>query len=129
MINFSKIAYNSVSGNSMDNSIMYNRTKLSTDEAIGAVEGSFKYLTIIQFDVKTSRQGSRYSVVNFEEFPNHYYCGGKALTDICDQWIEAYQGDIVQANMDLKESGGCKVKIEKVRTSKGNPFIKFTIIY
>ena len=129
MINFSKIAYTTLSGNSMDNSIMVNRTKLSTDEVINYIESGFNYVTIIQFDVKTSRQGSRYSVVNFDEFPNHYYCGGKALTNICDQWIEAYQGDIVQANMDLKEAGGCKVKIEKVRTSKGNPFVKVTIIH
>ena len=128
MINFSKIAYNTLSGNSMGNSIMSNRSKLSTDDVIqGSI--NFGFLTIIQFDVKTSRQGVRYSVVNFSEYSDSYYCGGKALTNICDQWIEAYQGDIVQANLDLKESGGCKVKIEKVRTSKGNPFVKFTIIH
>ena len=86
-------------------------------------------MTIIQFDVKTSKQGVRYSVVNFTEFPDHYYCGGQALTNICDKWIEAYEGDLTQANYDLKEAGGCKVKIEKVRTSKGNPFVKVTIIH
>lgn len=126
MINFSKIAYNTLSGNSMGNSITSNRTKLSTDDVI---KYTIDYLTIIQFDVKTSRQGVRYSVVNFVEYPEHYYCGGQALTNICDQWIEAYEGDIVQANLDLKEAGGCKVKIEKVRTSKGNPFVKVTIIH
>lgn len=128
MINFSKIAYNSLSGNSMNNSITSNHSKLSTDDIIqGTID--YNFLTIIQFDVKTSRQGKRYSVVNFAEYPDHYYCGGQALTNICDKWIEAYEGDIVQANLDLKEAGGCRVKIEKVRTSKGNPFVKVTIIH
>ena len=128
MINFSKIAYNTLSGNSMGNSIMSNRTKMSTDDVIQGTN-DYNYLTIIQFDVKTSRQGVRYSVVNFAEYTDQYYCGGKALTNICDQWIEAYEGDIVQANLDLKEAGGCKVKFDKVRTSKGNPFVKVTIIH
>lgn len=128
MINFSKIAYKSLSDNSFSTSIMTNRSKLTTDDIIDYVK-TFEYLTIIQFDVKTSSQGKRYSVVNFTEFPDNYYCGGQALTNICDKWIEAYEGDLAQANFDLKDAGGCKVKIEKVRTSKGNPFVKVTIIH
>lgn len=126
MINFSKIACDSLTDNSFGTTIMSNRSKLTTDKII---VDHLDHLTIIQFDVLTSKQGSRYSVVNFVEYPDHYYCGGQSLTNICDQWIEAYEGDLTQANMDLKEAGGCKIKIEKVRTSKGNPFVKVTIIH
>ena len=103
---------------------MANRQKVSTDVIIAE---NPQFVTITQFDFATSTQGE-FAVVELAEYPNKYYPCGMSITNICRQWIESYQGDIERANKDLKESGGCRIKMERVRTNKGNQFIKVTVL-
>lgn len=120
MINFSQVASKTLAGCAL----MTNRKKVSTDIIIAEHPDC---VTITQFDFANSTQGE-FAVVELAEYPNHYYPCGMSITNICRQWIESYQGDIEQANKDLKESGGCKVKMGRVRTNKGNQFIKVTVL-
>lgn len=120
MINFSQIASKTLSGCAL----MANREKVSTDVIIAE---NPQFVTITQFDFATSTQGE-YAVVELAEYPSKYYPCGMSITNICRQWIEAYDGDMEQANKDLKECGGCRIKMERVRTSKGNQFIKVTVL-
>lgn len=120
MINFSQVASKTLSGCAL----MANRKKVSTDVIITEHP---EFVTITQFDFATSRQGE-FAVVELAEYPNKYYPCGMSITNVCRQWIESYQGDIEQANQDLKASGGCKVKMERVRTNKGNQFVKVTVL-
>lgn len=120
MINFSQIASKTLSSCAL----MVNRQKVSTDVIL--LEHP-KYVTITQFDFASSTQGE-YAVVELGEYPNKYYPCGMSITNICRQWVDAYEGDIDTANKDLKASGGCRVKMERVRTAKGNQFVKVTVI-
>lgn len=120
MINFSQVASKTLSGCAL----MANRKKVSTDVIITEHP---EFVTITQFDFATSRQGE-FAVVELAEYPGKYYPCGMSITNVCRQWIESYQGDIEQANNDLKQSGGCKVKMERVRTNNGNQFIKVTVL-
>ena len=120
MINFSQIASKTLAGCAL----MTNRKKVSTD-VILAEHPSF--VTVIQFDFARSVQGE-FAVVELAEYPNKYYPCGLSITNICRGWVESYDGDTDQANKDLKESGGCKLKLERVRTNKGNQFVKVTVL-
>ena len=120
MINFSQVASKTLTGCAL----MATRKKISTDVIIAEHPD---FVTITQFDFATSRQGE-FAVVELAEYPNKYYPCGMSITNICRQWIESYQGDIEQANSDLKAIGGCKVKMERVRTNKGNQFVKITVL-
>ena len=104
--------------------LMANREKVSTDRILAEHPD---YVTITQFDFATSNQG-QYAVAELAEYPNKYYPCGMSITNICREWLNAYEGDIEQANADLKESGGCKIRLERVRTTKGNAFVKVTVI-
>ena len=120
MINFQAVASKTIS----DNLIMAGRTKVSTETII---KENPSHVTIMAFDFAKGSQGS-YAVVELLEYPQRYYPCGMCLSNICRGWCDAYEGDIITANNDLKESGGVKVKLERVRTSKGNQFIKVTIL-
>ena len=120
MINFSQIASKTISGCML----MANRQKVSTDVVIAEHPD---YVTITAFDFATSTQGE-FAVVELAEYSNKYYPCGMSITNICRQWVEAYEGDIEQANRDLKQSGGCRIKLERVRTNKGNQFVKVIVL-
>lgn len=120
MINFSQIASQTLS----DCLLMVNKQKVSTDVVIAEHPD---YVTITAFDFAKSSQGE-YAVVELAEYTNKYYPCGMSITNICRQWTEAYDGDIEQANKDLKAGGGCRIKLERVRTNKGNQFVKVTVL-
>ena len=120
MINFSQIASKTLSGCAL----MTGKTKVSSDVIIAEHPD---YVTIVAFDFATSTQGE-FAVVELAEYTGKYYPCGMSITNVCRQWIESYDGDIEQANKDLRSCGGCKVKLERVRTNKGNQFIKVTVL-
>jgi len=120
MISFQQVASKTLAGCPL----MANRTKVSTDRILAEHP---EYITIMQFDFATSNQG-QYAVVELAEYPTSYYPCGMSITNICREWVEAYQGDIEQANADLKASGGCKLRLERVRTAKGNAFVKVIVL-
>lgn len=120
MISFQQVAAKTIGGCSL----MTNRTKVSTDRILAE---HTDFVTIIQFDFATSNQG-QYAVVELAEYPTSYYPCGMSITNICREWVAAYEGDIEQANADLEASGGCKVRLERMRTNKGNAFVKVTVL-
>lgn len=120
MISFKQIASQTLASCPL----MANREKVSTDRIIAEHPD---YVTVMQFDFAVSSQG-QYAVVELAEYSNYYYPCGMSITNICREWLAAYEGDIAQANADLRASGGCKVRLERVRTAKGNAFVKVTVL-
>ena len=120
MISFSQVASKTLAGCPL----MANREKVSTDRVLSEHPD---FVTVVQFDFASSTQGE-YAVVELAEYPNKYYPCGLSITNVCRQWSEAYEGDIEQANKDLKASGGCRIRLERVRTAKGNQFVKVTVL-
>lgn len=120
MISFQQVATKTIGGCPL----MTNRTKVSTDRILSEHPD---FITILQFDFAASTQG-QYAVVELAEYPTSYYPCGMSITNICREWVTAYEGDIEQANADLRASGGCKVRLERVRTNKGNAFVKVTVL-
>lgn len=109
--------------------LMDNREKISTNAIIAdnpegiTIDG---FDMIITNDSKTGEE-VKYCIVTYKESPEYYYLGGQALTQIVESWIEEYKGDIEQANKDLKEDGGCKLKLKLVRTKRGNNYVRISM--
>ena len=120
MVNFSQIANRAIA----NNPIMEGREKVSTNVIIAEHPD---FVTVIGFDFAKGSQGE-FAVCLLAEYPNRYYPGGMCVTNICREWITEYQGDIGQCNKDLKDSGGCKMKLEMVRTKANNQFVKVTLV-
>lgn len=120
MISFQQVASKTLASCSL----MANRTKVSTDRILAEHPD---FVTITQFDFAASTKG-QYAVVELAEYPTSYYPCGMSITNICREWVAAYEGDAEQANADLKASGGCKVRLERVRTTSGNSFVKVTVL-
>lgn len=109
--------------------LMDNREKISTNAIIAdnpngiTIDG---FDLIVNSDPKTGEE-VKYCIVTYKESPEYYYLGGQALTQIVESWIEEYKGDIEHANKDLKEDGGCKLKLKLVRTKRGNNYVKISM--
>lgn len=109
--------------------LMDNREKISTNAIIAdnpngiTIDG---FDLIVHDDSKTGEE-VKYCIVTYRESPEYYYLGGQALTQVIEKWIEAYQGDIEHANKDLKEAGGCKLKLELMRTKRGNNYVRVSM--
>lgn len=118
---FSKMARKALSGCPL----MDGREKVSTEVILAENPDG---VTIAQFDFANSTKNGEYAVIVLAEYPDRYYPSGSSITTICQQWIEEYQGDVARANEDLAKAGGCRVRLERVRTAKGNPFIRVTVL-
>lgn len=109
--------------------LMENREKISTNAIIAdnpngiTIDG---FDLIVNSDPKTGEE-VKYCIVTYKESSEYYYLGGQALTQVIEKWIEAYQGDIELANRELKEAGGCKLKLGLVRTKRGNNYVKISM--
>lgn len=117
MKDFKKLAQEAVASSS----VMANRTKISTDDVLN------KVLTITDFDIVPGTKGP-HAVVLFSEFSANYYNGGKALTAMCNKWVDAYDGDIDLCRAELSADGGVKVSLSRIITKDGNPFTTVTVI-
>ena len=109
--------------------LMENREKISTNAIIAdnpngiTIDG---FDLIANSDPKTGEE-VKYCIVTYKESPEYYYLGGQALTQIVESWIEEYKGDIERANNDLKEDGGCKLKLKLVKTKRGNNYVRISM--
>lgn len=109
--------------------LMENREKISTNAIIAdnpngiTIDG---FDMIVNNDPKTGEE-VKYCIITYKESPEYYYLGGQALTQVVETWIEAYKGDVELANKELQESGGCKLKLESVRTKRGNNYVKISM--
>ena len=105
--------------------LMSNRDKASTKYMIEKYPQGF---TVIAFDIIQTSEGVEYPVFNIAEDNEIFYAGGLILNKIVHQWIEGFDGDITQANHDLQETGGLKIKLEGSQTKSGNALTRVVIL-
>lgn len=123
---FSDIAKKSISDSG---NLMAGREKITTDMLIAAYpQGvSINGVNMINYFDKVTRQDKTYPVFTFSEDDSKFYSGGKALARIVEKWLEMCNGDINEVNAGIADEP-VKVKLEKVTTSKGFPFVKVEVI-
>lgn len=96
--------------------LMENKDKITTDELTSDFPDG---VTINGFDIITTN-GDSYPVLTFSEDESKFIFGGAIMSNICNGWLEHFEGDIEAANAALKSSGGVKIKFTKSRTKSGN---------
>lgn len=101
--------------------LMANREKLETEDVIG------KEVTIREFDIVVL-DAKPFAVVLLDEFPDRFYNGGFVLTKLCQNWAEAFDGDIRAASEELKDSGGVVVRFTATKTKKGNNLTSIEVL-
>lgn len=104
--------------------LMTGREKKNTDYMIENYPNGF---TIEEFDMITIKE-SMFPVVTVKEEPGIFYYGGTVLSKICNEWINAYEGDITQASEDLKRAGGIKIKVTNGKTKSNQNLTQITIL-
>jgi len=108
--------------------LLNGKTKYSTDEMIKAYPDGF---TIIAFDLIEGNNAKgeevSYPIFNIAENETVVYFGGTVLKKICQGWLDMFDGDIEEANNELKKDG-VKVKLSVGRTKKGNNIVNVEIL-
>ena len=104
--------------------IMQGREKISTEDIIAKWPQG---ITLMGFDILTGKEG-QYPVFSFAEDSEHYYFGGKILSDIVFGWLDDYEGDKARCNADLKADGGLKVKLEKAKGKNGRAYTNVVVL-
>lgn len=98
------------------------RNKLDT-----ATICSYPSLTLRDFDFisyvdKSTGEQISYPVLIFDEIPDGFYCGGMALSDLCNAVKE--DGDLYE---ELK-SAGLKMSFSATKTKSNNTYVNFTVL-
>lgn len=96
------------------------RVKIDTPDILG-VELTIRDFDFVEYVDTSTSKPVVYPVVIFDELPESYYCGGKALSDICTA---------IDANglHDELKTNGLKVMFGQTKTKSGQPFVTVTVI-
>lgn len=104
--------------------ILENREKLTTEEMVKKFPNG---CTLIDFDMITLDEES-FPVFAIREDDKICFFGGLVLTKIVGSWIEYYGGDYEKAAIELRTSGGVKIKFEPTKTKAGKSLTAIKII-
>lgn len=96
------------------------RVKIDTSEVVG-VELTMRDFDFVTYEDTKEKKEVVYPVVIFDELPESYYCGGKALSDICTA---------IDANglHDELKTNGLRVMLGVTKTKANQPFVTVTVI-
>ena len=76
---------------------------------------------------KNTYNGSTYPVFTFAEDSSKYFSGGKALSQMVDNMLDEYDGNMALLNEDLSKEY-LKVKLVKTKTKRGYNFTRVVIV-
>lgn len=105
--------------------------KIENDLLIAAYPNGFTIngADLINSTDQDTGETKQFCVFTFAEDPSKYASGGKQLTEMVKEWF-ALTGapDGMQLSAALRQEGGVKVKLEKVKTQSGRKFTKVTVL-
>ncbi len=98
------------------------RNKIDTKTVCSYDRLTLREFDFIKYDDKTTGDHIEYPVLIFDEIDDGFYCGGQALSDLCNALKdnEAFM-------QELKESG-LAMRFESTRTKSGNTYVNFTVL-
>lgn len=108
--------------------IMEDREKMTVEELVE----KYDTVTIVDIDFISYKKGKDDPVnvwvfVTAEE-PDKFIFGGAIFTNICQQWLEAYEGDYTSLRADYQLSGGVKFQLTRIKTGNGRDCTAFKVI-
>lgn len=98
------------------------RNKVDTKTICSYDKLTLRDFDFISYDDKSTGEHIEYPVLIFEEIDDGFYCGGQALSDLCNALKET-----PEFMQELRESG-LAMRFESTRTKTGNTYVNFTVL-
>ena len=98
------------------------RNKIDTKQVCSYERLTLKDFDFINYEDKTTGEAISYPVLIFEEIEDGFYCGGQALSDLCNALKQN------EAFMDELRESGLPMRFESTRTKNGNTYVNFTVL-
>lgn len=98
------------------------RNKIDTKTVCSYDKLTLTDFDFIKYDDKTTGEHIEYPVLIFAEIDDGFYCGGQALSDLCNALK-----DEPEFMEELRESG-LAMRFESTRTKSGNTYVNFTVL-
>ena len=98
------------------------RNKIDTKTICSFDSLTLREFDFINYDDKSTGEHVSYPVLIFDEIDDGFYCGGMAMSDLCNaikEDPELYDG--------LKDEG-LPMSFTSTRTKNGNTYVNFTIL-
>lgn len=98
------------------------RNKLTTEQVCSHDKLTLRDFDFINYVDKSTGENVSYPVLIFDEIEDGFYCGGMAMSDLCNaikEDAELYDG--------LKNEG-LPMSFTSTRTKNGNTYVNFTIL-
>ena len=105
--------------------------KIENDLLIAAYPDGFTIngADLINGTDQETGETKQFCVFTIAEDPTKYASGGMQLTEMVKEWFELTGApDGMQLSAALRQEGGVKVKLEKVKTQSGRKFTKVTVL-
>ena len=98
------------------------RNKVDTKTITSYEKLTLRKFDFISYDDKSTGEHVDYPVLIFDEIEDGFYCGGQALSDLCNALKDN------PAFMQELEESGLPMRFEATRTKTGNTYVNFTVL-
>ena len=98
------------------------RNKLTTEQVCAYDKLTLRDFDFINYTDKSTGEAVSYPVLIFDEVDDGFYCGGMALSDLCN----AIKED--EELYNALKSEGLPMSFASTRTKSGNTYVNFSVL-
>lgn len=98
------------------------RNKMSTEQVCAYDKLTLRDFDFINYTDKSTGEAVSYPVLIFDEVEDGFYCGGMALSDLCNAIKE--DTDLY----DALKADGLPMSFTSTRTKSGNTYVNFSVL-
>ena len=98
------------------------RNKMTTEQVCGYDKLTLRDFDFINYTDKSTGEEVSYPVLIFDEIDDGFYCGGMALSDLCN----AIKED--EELYEALKADGLPMTFTSTRTKSGNTYVNFSVL-
>ena len=98
------------------------RNKMTTEQVCGYDKLTLRDFDFINYTDKSTGEAVSYPVLIFDEIDDGFYCGGMALSDLCN----AIKED--EELYEALKAEGLPMSFTSTRTKSGNTYVNFSVL-
>lgn len=98
------------------------RNKMTTEQVCGYDKLTLRDFDFINYTDKSTGEAVSYPVLIFDEIDDGFYCGGMAMSDLCN----AIKED--EELYEALKTDGLPMTFTSTRTKSGNTYVNFSVL-
>lgn len=98
------------------------RNKMTTEQVCAYEKLTLRDFDFINYTDKSTGEAVSYPVLIFDEVDDGFYCGGMALSDLCNAIKEDTE------LYDALKADGLPMSFSSTRTKSGNTYVNFSVL-